>query len=75
MTHDADTLALVSACIAKHATDVVELNRIFEILLCHHFHTQRVARHDYSFSNFAELRPDVGSRSLTHKHRYLKFVI
>ena len=66
MSHHTDTFALVTARIAEHTTDMIEFDRIVEILLCHEFYTKRIARHDYGLSNVTILSTDVWSWSIIH---------
>ena len=66
VTHHADALALMSACKAKHTSNIVELYGIIEELLCHEFRTQRIARHNHCLGDVAILGPDVGSWSFCH---------
>ena len=62
MTHDADPLALVSACESEHSADVVELEHVFQEILGHEFCAKGIARHDDGFGYLAVLCPYVGSR-------------
>ena len=67
MTHHADTLAFMRTSEAEHATNVVELNRVVEKILCHELGPERVASHDDGFGYFAKLCPYVGSGCVCHK--------
>ena len=49
--HNRNFFAFIHTGVTVHVSDVIEEYRIFKIMFCNIFSTQRIARHKYNFGN------------------------